>query len=133
LIKEIKIFERLKSKSDIGAVYKKGSLIISVDRKLKANLLSTMSRTNKIRVAISISSKTGNSVWRNRFKRIIRESLRQEKEILKEIVSKNKLEISIIFSPYRINQANLQFLNLKDIKLAVSDILNKISKTNIRN
>ena len=133
LTKEVKIFERLKIKNDINAVYKNGKVFISVDRKLKANHLSSESVTNRVRVAITISSKAGNSVWRNRLRRIIRESLRQEKKYLREIVNNNKQGLSIIFSPYRINQVNFEHLSLKEVKPAVTDILNKISRTAIRN
>lgn len=133
LIKKIKIFDRLKNKNDIELVYKKGYVIISTDRKLKANYISIDSETKKVKTAVSVSSKAGNSVWRNRLKRLIRESLRQEELILKEIVFKNKLELSIIFSPYRINKTNLANPILKEVKPAVTDILNKISKTSVRN
>jgi hypothetical protein len=109
-----------------------GRVIISTDRKLKVNHLYSNSETDQVKIAVSVSSKAGNSVWRNRFKRIVRESLRQEEKILKEIVFKNKLELSIIFSPYRINQINNQRMFLEDIKPSVIDILNKISKTTIR-
>jgi ribonuclease P protein component len=133
LIKKVKIFDRLKNKNDIELVYKKGYVIISADRKLKANYISIDSETKKVKTAVSVSSKVGNSVWRNRLKRLIRESLRQEELILKEILFKNKLELSIIFSPYRINKTNLANPILKEVKPAVTDILNKISKTSVRN
>ncbi|HEY6627220.1 MAG TPA: ribonuclease P protein component, partial [Ignavibacteriaceae bacterium] len=106
--------------------------IISTDKKLKAILLSSGSRINKIRVAVTVSSKAGNSVWRNRFKRIIRESIRQEIEFLKDQINNNKQELSIIFSPYKLNQGNFDQIFLKDIKPAVIDILNKITKTVIK-
>lgn len=133
MIKKIKIFDRLKNKNDIELVYKKGYIIISADRKLKANYISIDSETKKVKTAVSVSSKMGNSVWRNRLKRLIRESLRQEGLILKDTVFKNKLELSIIFSPYRINKTNLANPILKEVKPAVTDILNKISKTSVRN
>jgi ribonuclease P protein component len=132
LTKKVKFFERLKGKSDIDAVYKKGRTIISTDKKLKAILLSSEGRTNKIRVAITVSSKAGNSVWRNRLKRIIRESIRQEIEFLKDQININKQELSIIFSPYRLNQGNFGKIFLKDIKPAVIDIFKKTTKTIIK-
>jgi ribonuclease P protein component len=128
LTKKVKIFDRLKSENDIEIVYKRGKVIISEDRKIKASYLSVVNSTSRVRVATTVSSKTGNSVWRNRLKRIIKESLTQEKVFLREIVSKNKSELSIIFSPYKINQVSLQQLFLKDIKPAVTDILIKINK-----
>lgn len=130
--KKVKFFERLKGKSDINAVYKKGKTIISTDKKLKGILLSSEGRINKIRVAVTVSSKAGNSVWRNRLKRIIRESIRQEIEFLKDQININKQELSIIFSPYRLNQENFNQVFLKDIKPAVINILNKITKTIIK-
>jgi len=133
LIKKVKIFDRLKNKNDIELVYKKGYVIISADRKLKANYISIDSETKKVKTAVSVSSKAGNSVWRNRLKRLIRESLRQEELILKETVFKNKLELAIIFSPYRINKTKLAHPILKEVKPAVTDILNKLSKTSVRN
>jgi ribonuclease P protein component len=132
LIKEIKIFDRLKHKNEIESVYKKGNVVISTDKKLKANYLSIDSETNKLKIAISVSSKEGNSVWRNRLKRIIRESVRQEELVLKEIVLKNKLELLIIFSPYRINKTSLHHPFLKEIKPVVADILNMIRKKIVR-
>ena len=133
MIKEIKIFERLKNKNEIESVYKNGSVIVSTDRKLKAYFLSTESKTNNVKFAVSVSSKTGNSVWRNRLKRIIRESLQQGEEILKERIFKSKLDLSIIFSPNQLNQNIYRYIFLKDIKPAVADILNRINKTIIRN
>jgi ribonuclease P protein component len=129
LTKKVKFFERLRGKRDIDAVYKNGKTIISTDKKLKVILLSSESRINKIRVAITVSSKAGKSVWRNRLKRIIRESIRQEKEFLKDQININKQEVSIIFSPYRLNQGSFEQVFLKDIKPAVTDILNKTTMT----
>jgi len=51
---------------------------------------------------------------------------------LKERTNFNKLELSIIFSPFRLNQGNFEQVFLKDIKPAVMDILNKITKTFIK-
>lgn len=133
MTKELKNFDRLKSENDIAAVYKKGKVIISLDKKLKASHISSERITHRIRVAITVSSKAGNSVWRNRLKRIIREAIRQEKVLLNEVVSSNKSEISIIFSPYRINQVSLKHIFLKDIKPAVTDILYKLSKKATKN
>jgi len=128
LINGIKIFDRLKNKNDIESVYKKGRVIISSDRILKANYISLDSKKNNVKIAVSVSSKAGNSVWRNRFKRLIRESVRQEELVLKEIVLKNKLKLLIIFSPYGINKNILDYPFLKEIKPAVTDILNKVNK-----
>ena len=133
MTREVKIFDSLKSENEIAAVYNKGKVIISSDRKLKASHLSSERITHRIRFAVTVSSKAGNSVWRNRFKRIIREAIKQEIDLLKEIVFNNKSELSIIFSPYRINQVSLKHVFLKDIKPAVTDILYKLCKKTTKN
>jgi ribonuclease P protein component len=114
-------------------VYKNGKVIISTDKKLKANYLSYKGETNQVKIATSVSSKAGNSVWRNRLRRIIRESLRQEEDILKKCVLNNNLNLSIIVSPYRINLGNLKHPCLKDIQLAVVDIIYRINKSTNKN
>jgi len=129
LTNKVKIFDSLKSEKDIERVYRKGKVIISTDRKIKANYLSVDNLTNRIKFAITVSSKTGNSVWRNRFKRIIRESLRLELASLKKINFKSNSDLLIIFSPYKINQTINKRLFLKDIKPSLSDILNKLRTT----
>ncbi len=129
MTKKVKIFDSLKSEKDIGQVYRKGKVIISTDRKIKANYLSAENLTNRIKFAITVSSKTGNSVWRNRFKRIVRESLRLEVASFKEINLKSSTDLLIVFSPYTINQTNNRRLFQKDIKPALSDILNKLRTT----
>jgi len=133
LRKEARIFERLKGRSEISNVFKKGRTIISTDKKLRANLLSSKHPANKIKVAIAISSKAGNSVWRNRLKRIVRESIRQEMVFLKKQTYNNRQELSLIFSPHRLSQGNDKKLFLRDIKPAVIDILDKITKTISKN
>jgi len=129
LTKEVKIFERLKFKRSIFDVNKRGTAIFSMDKKLKAKYLTTEGTNKKIYFAITISSKAGNSVWRNKVKRLIRESINQEKNIFEEKRKKIKSELVIIFSPYRLKQAKRNHLFLKDIRPAVVDILNKIIET----
>ena len=124
-----KLPERIKSRETIGKVYSFGKTIISSDKKVKAiyyienNLIQP-----SIRYAVTISSKSGNSVWRNRFKRLIRESVFFEYEIIKEVVLSLKLNVEIVFSPALINQQNQKKTFLTDIQPAVSDIFINLKK-----
>ena len=124
-----KLPERIKSRETIGKVYSFGKTIISSDKKVKAiyyienNLIQP-----SIRYAVTISSKSGNSVWRNRFKRLIRESVFFEYEIIKEVVLSLKLNVEIVFSPAFIKQQNQKKTFLADIQPAVSDIFINLKK-----
>lgn len=123
------VFTRLVNKSDFELVYKAGSTIISDDKKVKAKYLFTSKdKNNIVKIGLSVISKKGNSVWRNRIKRIIRESLRMNRDELQNIMEQKKTDLLIIFSPYSINQANSKKIFLNDIKIAVIDILIRIGK-----
>jgi ribonuclease P protein component len=119
--------ERIKSKGDIEKIYTLGKTIISTDKKVKViYLLTSHENRPRIKYAVTLSSKTGNSVWRNRFKRLIRESIRVEADLLRKIIFQAKADISIIFSPGLIIQSNNRRIFLNDIKPSVLDILYKL-------
>ena len=124
-----KLPERIKSRETIGKIYSFGKTIISSDKRVKAiyNIEKNLIKPS-IRYAVTISSKVGNSAWRNRFKRLIRESVLFEYEIIKEVVLSLKLNVEIVFSPAFVNQQNQKKIFLADIKPAVSEIFINLKK-----
>ena len=127
---QISDFEWLKSKSEIELVYKNGQTVVSKDKKLRAKyyFANIKDVNEKVKAGLSVSSDKGNSVWRNRMKRILRELIRKEKEILLSIVKQKNTNFLIIFSPHSITQSNFNKVSLKDITFPMSDILNKLTK-----
>ena len=123
-------FEWLKSKSEIELVYKNGQTVVSNDKKLRAKYYFANNEdiNEKVKAGLSVSSDKGNSVWRNRMKRILRELIRKEKEILLSIVKQKNTNFLIIFSPHSITQSSFNKVSLKDITSPMSDILNKLTK-----
>ena len=120
-------FNILKTDSEFEVVYKKGMFIVSPDKKLKANyLVIPENKKQKIRIGLSVSSKKGNSVWRNRIKRIIKEALRSNDYLLKDIISQINAGLWIVFSPHTIDQTNYKKVFLKDIQKSVLDILTQL-------
>ena len=123
------MLERIKSRETIGKVYSFGKTIISSDKRVKAiYYIENNPVQPTISYAVTISSKSGNSVWRNRFKRLIRESVFFEYEIINEVILSLKLNVEIVFSPAFINQQNQKKTFLADIQPAVSDIFIKLKK-----
>jgi ribonuclease P protein component len=123
------VFDRLINDRDFELVYKTGRVVISEDKKLKANyLFESKDINNAVKIGLSVASKKGNSVWRNRIKRILRESVRTNREHLRNIIELKNANLLIIFSPYSINQINSKKIFLKEIKPAVLDILKRIGK-----
>lgn len=120
-------FDKLKSKSDFEKIYKYGKVILSTDRRIKAQFIFNDIR-HKIEAGFVISSKKGNSVWRNRVKRILRESLKLNSDLFHEFVNKKNTGIKIVFSPYLLNQKNNKKNSLNDLNPSVLDIIEKINR-----
>lgn len=121
------ITEKIKNKNELEKIYKFGKTIFSSDRKLKANYLFTAQANQPIvNYAVAVSSKNGNSVWRNRFKRLVRESIEAEKFRISEIILIGDSNLSVIISPGAINQSNREKIFLQDIKPSVLELLVKI-------
>lgn len=121
-------FETIKKENDFKTVFRYGKTIKSKNGFVKATYLFVDHGENKIvKSAISISSSFGNSVWRNRFKRLVRESIRLEGNVLDEIITRNNSCLLIVYSPNRISQKNKRNLFFKEIHQDVHNILKSIS------
>jgi ribonuclease P protein component len=125
-------FDKIKSKSDFENIYKYGSVILSTDKRIKAQFIFN-DRKQKIKVGLIIPSKKGNSVWRNRVKRILRESFRLNSALFYELVNKKNTGIKIVFSPYLLNQKNSKKNFLNDLNPSVLDIIKKLTDSSLYN
>ena len=119
--------ERIKSKNEFDLVYSAGEILFSSSQKFKAVFfILRESETSEIKAAFAVSRKSGNAVWRNRVKRLFRESFRQNKNELKELVGLKKVSLLIVFSPNMINQTNRRKIFLKEVLPEVVDLMNQI-------
>lgn len=119
--------ERIKSKNEFGLVYSAGEILFSSSQKFKAVFfIQRESETSGIKAAFAVSRKSGNAVWRNRVKRLFRESFRLNKNELKELVGLKKVSLLIVFSPNMINQTNRRKIFLKEVLPEVVDLMNQI-------
>lgn len=121
--------ERIKSKNEFDAVYSSGQILYSFSNKLKAVILiQAETEEAVIKTAFAVSRKSGNAVWRNRVKRLLRESFRKNKHELKSIVELKKIKLFVVFSPNTINQSNSNKIFLGDLLSDVVDLLGKIKE-----
>ncbi len=119
--------ERIKSKKDFELIYSEGEILFSSSNKLKAAILIRNEKKEAVlKAAFAVSRKNGNAVWRNRVKRLLRESFRINKEMLRTEIDLQKKFLLIVFSPNSINQMNYKKIFLKDIMNDVIDLLNQI-------
>ncbi|MFA7229149.1 MAG: ribonuclease P protein component [Melioribacteraceae bacterium] len=119
--------ERIKSKNEFELVYSAGEIAFSSSQKFKAVFfIQRESEASGIKAAFAVSRKSGNAVWRNRVKRLFRESFRQNKKELKESVELNRVSLLIVFSPNAVNQTNRKKIFLKEVFPEIVDLMNQI-------
>ena len=120
--------ERLKKRKDFELLYSAGKLIYSNDKKLKAVFFAEENSVEAgVKIAAAISSKAGNAVWRNRFKRLIKESYRLNKIELSGKCAEKEILLKIVFSSGSLNQKRAKKLFLKDVMPGVVDLINNIN------
>ncbi len=120
--------ERIKRKKDFELVYSSGNAVYSQNRKIKAVYLFLKNEDPVVPVkfACAISKRSGKAVWRNRIKRLLRESYRLNKTSLVSACLCNNLNLMVIFSPYLVNEKTNRVIRYNDIAPEVIEIMNKI-------
>lgn len=119
--------ERIKSKKEFELLYSAGSLIYSQTRKLKAlYLFQNETITPGVKTAFPVSKKSGKAVWRNRVRRLLKESYRLNKKALSEkCADMNKL-LLLAVSPNNINEKKLPKPVLSDVRDDVVYIIEQL-------
>lgn len=122
--------ERIKSKKQFDQLYSTGTKIISKNKKLKAVYkIEDAKEEPGVKMAVAIHKKSGSAVWRNRFKRLIRESYRLNKQIITtEAITQKKL-VYVAFASTSINQKNHSDIKFIDIVDEVVDLIVKIKSS----
>ncbi|MDY0082002.1 MAG: ribonuclease P protein component, partial [Ignavibacteriaceae bacterium] len=93
--------ERVKKKKNFDKVYASRKIIFSSDLLLKLHFyVNKNGEYNGVKIAAKISKKNGKAVWRNRVKRLIKESYRLNKKQLVEKAFEKNIELLLVFSPY---------------------------------
>lgn len=119
--------ERIRTKKLFDRIYESGKTIYSKDKKLKVLFLyDPDTKKTGIKIAAVVSKKAGKAVWRNRIKRLIKESYRLNKQIiLPEILRRNCL-LYLIFSPGLLNEGSNRVIPFEDIQKPVIDLLSRV-------
>lgn len=125
----LSVKERIKNKKDFDRIYSLGKALISYDKTLRAiYLYDSNEKLQGVKIAAAVSKKAGNAVWRNKVKRLIKESFRQNKESLVALSKKHKILLLIIFSANLINEKRNKEIDYQEILPQVLDLINKIER-----
>ncbi len=120
--------ERIKKKKDFEQIFSYGSTIYSKTNLIKAVYLIENNQAEKgIKAAVAVSKKSGIAVWRNRIKRLIRESYRLNKLVLLEKCLEKNILLKIIFSPVKLNDKNNKKIKFNDVMPGVTEIMLKLN------
>jgi ribonuclease P protein component len=118
--------ERVKKKRDFEKIYSSAKVLFSSDRLIKVHFLYVDNKVSGIKIAAAVSKKAGKAVWRNRVKRLIKETYRRNKEpLLEKVVSKN-VQLLLVFSPNRLSEASNKKIYLRNVSPGVVELMSKI-------
>lgn len=118
--------ERIKKLNEFRKVFRDGRAVLSLDQKIKAYyFLIKNAKLSEVKIAVTINKKNGNAVWRNRLRRLIKESYRLSKKELLLTCSEKKCSLYLVINPAGFNKKQGK-LKLNDTKFLVEDILKKI-------
>ena len=120
--------ERVKKKRDFEKIYSFAKVLFSSDKMIKVHLLSIDSNVSGVKIAAAVSKKAGSAVWRNRVKRLIKESYRLNKKSLVDKVLEKKIQLLLVFAPYKLSEKNNKKIYLRDISPGVVELMNKIKQ-----
>jgi ribonuclease P protein component len=120
--------QRLKQERDFKLVFSAGKVFFSGDRKFKAiYFLENDADTPGIKIAVAVSKKAGKAVWRNRVKRLVKETYRLNKEPLLKKAGQKNLSLKIVFSLNYFNEKLMATIGLQDVWDGIIGLMNKIN------
>lgn len=118
--------ERVKKKRDFEKIYNAANVLFSSDRLIKVHFIYVHSNVAEIKIAAAVSKKAGKAAWRNRVKRLIKESYRLNKKALLEKVLMKNIQLLLVFSPNRLSEASNKKIYLYDVSPGVVELMTKI-------
>ncbi len=123
-------FERIKSRKDFENLFTSGKVVYSFDKKFKARFIVEYNSSYPgVKIAAAVHKKSGIAVWRNRVKRLIKESYRLNKGLIKEICLEKKILLLIVFSPNQLNERKNKKIAYSDIFPGILDVITKVKSS----
>jgi ribonuclease P protein component len=120
--------ERIKSKKDFEKIFSEGEILFSSDKKIRATyIIEQITGTSGVKMGVAVNKHYGTAVWRNRIKRLLKESFRLNKEILTSSCVEKNILIKIVFA-FTLNSKDIKAARLNDIMPGALEIMRKLQK-----
>jgi len=117
--------ERIKSKKLFEILFSTGTFIHTSAGKIKAVFCLIEDSSEKgIKAAFVISKRCGHAVWRNRLRRLLKESYRNNKNLI--ACNNNKL-LLVAFLSGSLNEKNADNIRLDDVITELKELMTKIN------
>jgi ribonuclease P protein component len=120
--------ERLKSKKTFEGTLLSGKKLYSENQTIRCFYQIKNFSDVRIQAAFIIGKKNGTAVWRNRFKRILREIFRLNKHKIISLLEKKEKSLFVIFSSHRLQQMQNKSLCYRDLESEMIGMMNVIQK-----
>jgi ribonuclease P protein component len=119
--------KRIKSKKTTEKIFNSGRIVFSSDKKIRVHYLLKEDLVEYgILSSVAVSKKAGKAVWRNRAKRLIRESYRLNSDSILASCRRKKIRLEIIFAVNSMSEKADKKISLKNIQPSIKEILNSV-------
>jgi ribonuclease P protein component len=121
--------ERIRRKKDFDKIYTSGKILISEGQRIKAIFLVEKEvEEGGVKIAAVVSKKHGKAVWRNRVKRLIKESYRLNKQRLTVFCEEANTLLMIVFSVLLITEKTNKKVTIEDVMPGVVEIIKLLER-----
>lgn len=122
--------EKIKSRKIFERTLLFGKKLNSKSQRLKCSFIIEDLKSEKlnvpIHIAFAVSRKSGKAVWRNRFKRLLREIYRLNKHLLIELLNQKSKQVYIIISAFKLNERVNPHLKFRELEKDVLELFEMI-------
>lgn len=120
--------ERIKSKKDFKTIFSAGETLFSSDKIIRATyIIEQIPETPGVKIGVAVNKRYGTAVWRNRIKRLLKESFRLNKEFLIHSCIEKNILVKIVFA-FTLTAKDIETARLSNIMPGIVEVMQKLQK-----
>ncbi|MGE5797240.1 MAG: ribonuclease P protein component, partial [Ignavibacteria bacterium] len=120
--------ERIKSKKDFKTIFSAGETLFSSDKIIRATyIIEQIPEAPGVKIGVAVNKHYGTAVWRNRIKRLLKESFRLNKEFLIHSCIEKNILVKIVFA-FTLTSKDIEAARLNNIMPGIVEVMQKLQK-----